>query len=95
MKIQQDIHGIFVRTGGHLFRPDKAKYSYYHSKLVNKSSFKKGQEVKARHVSQTPFAKISDGGIEEYWNSHGENYKFDKETKTVKKVRSELLWNPK
>lgn len=90
MKIGQDAHGLFLRTDGRLYRPVKSSDSYEIAHAVNSredgtSAFVAGEDVKARHRSQTPFCVVKASGVEEYWHSHGEY--------TGKK--SEECWNPK
>lgn len=76
-KIKSDIHGLYVKTDGRVYRPVASTNSYYISHTLNSredgtSAFVKGQEVNAHHRSQTPFAVVKADGVEEYWHSHGE-----------------------
>jgi hypothetical protein len=90
MKIGTDARGLFIRTDGRLYRPVKSRDSYEIAHACNSredgtSTFAAGDDVKARHRSQTPFCVIKvTGGADEYWHSHGEY--------TGKK--SEECWNP-
>lgn len=89
MKIGTDAHGLFLRTDGRLYRPVKSKDSYEIAHAVNSredgtSAFTAGDDVKARHRSQTPFCIVKVTDNEEYWHSHGE----------YAGKKSEECWNP-
>lgn len=57
-KIQQDRYTLYVRSGGHLFRPVATQ-------------FRIGQVVRVSRVKGTPLARVARGGQEELWHSHG------------------------
>ena len=76
--IREDSHGLYVKVGGYLFRP-QCNYRYLVVGLGHaKGDFKKGDKVKAHHISQTMFGKVGD----ERWFSHGQY--FDGFTQTHK-----------
>lgn len=55
--IRKDSHGLYVRTGGYVFRPNP-----------NKATFlREGDRTKAHHISGTVRAKVAN----ETWFSHG------------------------
>lgn len=77
MKVKKDTHGLFLRTDGRVYRPVKAKGSYHIAHAANsredgRSDFAVGDEVAAKHRTQTPFCIVKAAGVEEYWHSHGE-----------------------
>lgn len=76
-KIRKDAHGLYVRTDGQIFRPVRTPYGYTISHARNSredgsSAFQEGDEVKAQHRSQTPFATVAKGDVLEWWHGHGE-----------------------
>ena len=91
-KIKSDKHGLYIRTGGYVFRPVETDYNYHFKDTVNdsKSKFAAGEAASYRHISQTPHAKVTVNGVTEIWHSHG--CYFDSAGKTVP---SEQVWRPK
>lgn len=74
--INRDVHGIFVRTNGSVYRPVKTKNSYPLSPNVNvkdtgMSYFLTGDKVTVLNVSSTLFCKVRNEKIEEWWHAHG------------------------
>jgi hypothetical protein len=74
-KVHRDRHGQFVRTGGHLFRPEPTRWSYP-TRLAawrDGSAFIDGEYVHAHHISQTSMAHVRSGDKqrEARWWSHG------------------------
>lgn len=55
-KVRSDKHGLYVKAGGYLFRPD------------GPTTVVAGSTVKARHVAYTPTGKVD----QETWASHGD-----------------------
>ena len=83
-RIRKDTHGLYVRTDGSVFRPVLTPHSYPvcqplwrtsangHPYEPDATLFVEGEAVKARHVSQTPFASITTAdGRKAFWWSHG------------------------
>lgn len=66
--VHQDRHGLYVKTGGYLFRPQRPGL-HRSSPLLKSliSRYKKGDKVPARHLPETGLAKVG----EETWFSHG------------------------
>jgi hypothetical protein len=78
-KIKLDSHGLYVRTDGKLYRPVKTIDTYPTNPSANSredgtSGFKEGSQVKARHLSGTPFCVVKTDTVEELWHSHGEYF---------------------
>jgi hypothetical protein len=78
-KVHKDRYGLFVRTGGYIFRPFKTAHSYPLARAANSidcgaTKFVAGDAVDCRHMAQTPFARVRDHGrgIYETWHSHGD-----------------------
>ncbi len=89
--IHCDIHGIFVKTNGNIYRPAHSKWSYLHGENFGKacdhgSQYTTGMKVKAHAISQSPHAKVGD----EYWASHDSYYDGNAKVKP-----STDCWNPK
>src|SRR5689334_18588041 len=57
-KIQQDRYTLYIRSGGHLFRPLTTE-------------FRNGQVVRVSRVKGSSFARVERAGREELWHSHG------------------------
>lgn len=75
-KVKSDVHGLYVRTDGRIYRPVRTPYGYTISHALNSredgtSAFADGDEVRARHQSSTPFCVVRANDVEEYWHSHG------------------------
>lgn len=80
-KIMKDEHGLYVRAGGYLFRPEPTAHSLTHPLSVGMGSgpyfknphtlFAAGDEVKAKHVGGTAAGKVSTDARVEYWHGHG------------------------
>ena len=90
--VYQDKHGLYVRTGGYLFRPQPSAQSFGYPLLpppkdgTYTGNLKKGDKVKARHIPQTPLGKVD--GLR--WFSHG--CYINPKTQTY--INSEELWDP-
>ncbi|HDR9105403.1 TPA: hypothetical protein QDB04_002244 [Burkholderia vietnamiensis] len=75
-KVKSDVHGLYVRTDGQVYRPVRTPYGYTISHVVNSredgtSAFAEGEAVRARHGSGTPFCVVRARDVEEYWHGHG------------------------
>jgi hypothetical protein len=97
-KVRSDSHGLYIRTGGYVFRPQLAIYSYLMNPDVKAGTtrYHEGDAVKAYHMSQTPHAKVKDvsGPHSEIWHSHG-CYISNVAGVGCKTLSSEILWSPK
>ena len=78
MKVKKDVHGLYVRTGGYVFRPVKSTSSYEIAHAMNSredgtSQFVEDQILRAAHVGGTPFARVRTRELDyvEWWHSHG------------------------
>lgn len=63
--VHADIHGLFVRAGGYVFRP-VFPVGYQHV-YKDGTALPVGAKVKATHQGGTPLAKVGN----ETWFSHG------------------------
>lgn len=92
-RVRRDRHGLFVITDGSVFRPQLALYEYETSGRTLRTVFQAGDAVRATHLSQTPFARLSaqvNGlTVEELWGSHGSRWQ-DGGT-----VPSDAVWSPR
>lgn len=84
-KVKVDTHGIYVRTGGYLFRPQVNKWKS--EKDDTYSLFEIGDEVKAKHIDGTVMGKVND----EVWYSHGQYFQTVDGKNTYK--NSEDCWD--
>jgi hypothetical protein len=66
-KIREDEHGVYVRTGGYLFRPQRNERYRNHFRRGDALGFPVETEVKARHIGGTELAKVND----QTWFSYG------------------------
>lgn len=95
-KVKKDKHGLYVKTGGYVFRPVETVYANYvghtpYGKYLEEGTkHAEGDAVVARHKSCTPFAyvKTPDGENEEWWQAHGEYGKHGE-------GHHENCWTPK
>ncbi|HEX8350411.1 MAG TPA: hypothetical protein VF598_10655 [Hymenobacter sp.] len=68
-KVKQDADGIFVQTGGYIFRPGGVN-GHDHAVEMDDGGLSKGDDVKARHMGGTELAKITlDNGDVKYWHA--------------------------
>lgn len=56
--VRSDENGIYIKTGGHKFRPG-AVNGYYHAYRMDDGNLKAGDKVKARHIGGSPLAKLT------------------------------------
>ena len=89
-KVYEDKYGIFVRTGGFIFRPD-FPVEYKHL-AKDCGSVKAGDSVNASHIRETMLANVKnpETGAKEVWYSHGCYYGYSLKNKTP----SEELYRP-
>lgn len=88
-KIRTDAHGVYIRTGGYVFRPVQNRYSHMLGATDHGvTSFAPGEVVRARHMAGTPRARVKANGREEIWHSHG--CYFDKTDGSI--IPSDQLW---
>lgn len=65
--VQNDEKGLYVRTGGYVFRPGATR-SYSHAIRMDDAGLMAGDRVKARHKGGTPLAKLTlMDGTTTYW----------------------------
>lgn len=68
-KVKEDSDGLFIQTGGHIFRPGDVN-GYYHAYEMDDGGLKKGDDVKARHLGGSQMAKLKlDNGSVKYWTT--------------------------
>jgi len=74
-KVKQDIHSLYVRAGGYVFRPVENNYNSSGAnpnyRRDGTSAFTVGQEVAARHRGGTASGTVQANGVDELWFSHG------------------------
>lgn len=75
-KLKVDKNGRYwIKTNGNVYRPDKTKYDYPIVGRTYETVFKVGEEVKVRHITQSPFIEVTDArGTREVWGYHGSYY---------------------
>jgi hypothetical protein len=89
-KIKRDQYGLFVKTDGSIFRPEPAVSSYpVKGATAGASEFNEGDEVEARHMSCTPFARVETEEVTELWHSHGCYYYQGRRLPSI------ACWKPK
>ena len=103
MRVYQDSHGLYVRTGGYLFRPlpsispsgriDRGpEGGYGHAPvrlLPDVSRYHAGELVKGRHIATTTWAIVGD----ELWVSHGAYAHYDYSVGKWLRFDSEQCYN--
>ena len=79
MLIRADRHGLYVRTGGYLFRPVPTAQTNGPLRVNRRifvigtpSRYIDGEKVPGRHIAGTGRARVG----EEYWASHGTSEHF-------------------
>ena len=71
-KVREDVHGLYVRTDGHVYRPQPSRHSYPSPWAAKGSSkYKAGDEVLIEVAS--PYCKVKprEEGAWEGWHDHG------------------------
>lgn len=68
-RIHRDRHGLYVKAGGYLFRPQISNHPYISPlKESVDTRYQEGDQVPARHLS----AALGMGRVgEEHWYNHG------------------------
>lgn len=89
-KVGSDKYGLYIRAGGHIFRPDFPTGYKHLEKEVG--TIAKGEKVQANHRGGTSLATVKnkETGAEETWYSHGCYYGYSPKTK----ISSEEIYRP-
>lgn len=88
--IQTDSNGrLYIEADGLVFRPERAKFEYYHPKRELELPLNEGDLVMARRVDQSPFLRVAMGDEEVYWGHHGLSVDYDGNT-----LDPALAWDP-
>lgn len=100
--VRSDKHGLYVRAGGYIFRPQRSRTTA-HGVLVPgvqpagqdaPGRFGDGQKVRAAHVGGTPTGRVGN----EIWFSHGMSPRWvggrEDEGGHSKQNSSESAWDP-
>lgn len=82
-RIKRDKHGLYVRAGGHVFRPQRTACTLTHPDSIgmggppyykrDQTELQENEKVRARHVGGTTMGRLTvpDTGHTELWSSHG------------------------
>jgi hypothetical protein len=75
-KVRRDEHGLYVRTDGHVFRPQLSRSSYPHQNNPDPTRFQEDWIVKVSHIGGSPLCRIATHSRDysEVWNSHGQYF---------------------
>lgn len=96
-KIRSDVHGLYVRTNGAIYRPYRSEYTEGYRVNVNgESKFIADDRVKVSAVSQSCLCRVGVGtsGIE-FWSMHGSYWDKNRPGKPgYPNVLSEECWKP-
>lgn len=88
--VRRDVHGLYVKTGGYIFRPQVSCWARGATQDA-KPSMVGGEKVRARHYAGTVFANV-DG---QTWFSHGSYYaEWADQRGIVPQLQSEICWAP-
>lgn len=86
-RIHKDSHGIYVKAGGYIMRPDISDRFYNEEDcLKGKTQYVAGDEVKANHIGGSGLGLVGD----EYWFTHGSYYDYE-----GRQISSEECWEIK
>lgn len=94
--VHEDMHGLFVKTGGYLFRPQLSWHSQVRAGVLLGSRqpvpvVAKGDKVKARHLPGSPIAEVA-GSI---WFSHGSYFVSRADERGIVPTRPSIIcWEP-
>lgn len=100
--VRQDEHGLYIKTGGYLFRPQLSWYAKQQGygwtrRPTGTTTASAGDKVKARHIAGTTTARVKTDAVPdgELWFGHG-TYFADKadERGIVPTLPSVELWEP-
>ena len=87
--VRRDSHGLFVKSGGRIFRPISADLAYSPSRPPGVSAYAMGEKVRVNIRSQSPYCKVfQPGKVIEFWHDHGHYMRRQGE------VTSEECWIP-
>lgn len=94
MRVKRDSHGLYIRTNGGIYRPERTKYTDHHRPF--QTQITEGEQVNGHHISQTPTAKLTRAnGDSEIWSVHGGCYVgYDEVTKKNFFIPSDNMWEP-
>lgn len=89
-KVYKDVHGLYVRAAGHIFRPDFPVE--YKDRDFEFGGIKEGDKVNVSHKKLTVTAnlKVVEGDTVETWYSHGGSTSYSPKIK----VDSEEIFRP-
>lgn len=88
-KIRSDVHGLYVRAGGYLFRPVHSRHTALAYALLPSpvsTAYREGDTINARHLAGSPLGKVGN----ETWYAHGSYIDAD-----AKQIPSDQVWSPK
>jgi len=86
-RVHKDKHGIYVKAGGYIIRPDISERFYNQEDcLKGKTQYVAGDEVKANHIASSGLGLVGD----EYWFTHGSYYDYE-----GGQISSEECWEVK
>lgn len=79
--INTDCHGLYIRTGGYVFRPVRSRSTTGYLKSCHPGKVATqcvdGQRVNATHIGGSPLARVKvNDKLTEYWSSHGTYFKL-------------------
>lgn len=81
--VKRDVHGLYVRGGGYLFRPVfPSRYP-----LMGGTDYTEGTKVSVRHKAGSQVGSVG----RELWFSHGSYINLQNLNKPI---QSEMLWKP-
>lgn len=89
-KVRKDKYGLYLKAGGHIFRPDfPVGYKHLEKEVGNLSE---DDKVSANHRRGTCLATVKNKemGVEETWYSHGCYYSYNPKNH----IASEELYRP-
>lgn len=89
-KVYNDVHGLYIRAGGYIFRPD-FPVGYKH--LENDcGAIKQDDKVNANHCGGTSLGTVKnpETGVTETWYVHGPATSYSRTIKT----KSEDIFRP-
>jgi hypothetical protein len=90
--IREDEHGLYVRVGGYVARPQITNNALAYVLLhrLTPTSFSAGDGTKAHHLAGSPLVKVGD----ELWFTHGESLFWDETAKASRNTNSAEQWRP-
>jgi hypothetical protein len=83
-RVHEDRHGIYVKAGGYIIRPDiSERFHNQEECLRGKTQYVVGDQVKANHIGGSGLGLVGD----EYWFTHGSYYDYE-----GRQISSEDCW---